>query len=314
METKRDFLKKLGMLTVGGMVAGTMSPAMASESKNNALAPKKSVGLQLYSLGKELTDDVPNGLKKVVEVGYSTAECAGYREGKMYNYEMAEFSKIAKDAGLNITGTHVNPPVRKYTKENMGEIADFWKKTVEDHLKIGVKSIVQPGMPEIETPEDVAIVCEVFNKAGEIAKAANLRWGYHNHNGEFQKRIVKEEDKGKPTNRWAPAGDIAYDLMLKGTDPKLVFFEMDVYWTVMGQQDPLEYFAKYAGRFPILHIKDRSVLGKSGMMNFENIFTAAYKNGLDEYYVEIEGIRDGMTQFEGVKGCFDYLNNSKFVK
>jgi hypothetical protein len=50
------------------------------------------------------------------------------------------------------------------------------------------------------------------------------------------------------------------------------------------------------------------------MMNFENIFNAAYKNGLDEFYVEIEGIKDGMTQFEGVKGCFDYLNNAKFVK
>jgi len=314
METKRDFLKKLGLITVGGMIGGSMSPALASETKSNLFAPKKSVGLQLYSLGKELTDDLASGLKKVAQIGYSTAEAAGYREGKIYGQEMGEFSKMAGDAGLKITGTHVNPPMRKYTKENMGEIADFWKKTVEDHLKVGVKTIVQPGMPEMETPEDVAIICEVFNKAGEIAKSANLRWGYHNHNGEFQKRIVKEEDKGKTNNRWAPAGDIAYDLMLAGTDPKLVFFEMDVYWTVMGQQDPLEYFAKYAGRFPILHIKDRLVLGKSGMMNFENIFNAAYKNGLDEYYVEIEGIRDGMTQFEGVKQCFDYLNNAQFVK
>lgn len=314
METKRDFLKKLGLITVGGMVGGTMSKAMASETSSNLAAAKKSIGLQLYSLGKELTDDIPNGLKKVAKIGYSTAEAAGYREGKIYNLEMSEFKKMADDAGLKITGTHVNPTVRKYTKENMGEIADFWKKTVEDHLKVGVKSIVQPGMPSVETHDDVAIVCEVFNKAGEIAKSANLRWGYHNHNGEFQQRIVKEEDKDKNSNPWAPKGDIVYDLFLKGTDPKLVFFEMDVYWTVMGQQDPLEYFEKYAGRFPILHIKDRLVLGKSGMMNFENIFNAAYKNGLDEYYVEIEGIRNGMTQFEGVKQCFDYLNNAPFVK
>ena len=314
METKREFLKKLGLLTVGGVVAGSMAPVMAADSKSNLFAPKKSVGLQLYSLGRELTDDLANGLKRVVQIGYSTAEAAGYREGKIYDQEMSDFRKMADDAGLKITGTHVNPPMRKYTKENMGEIADFWKKTVEDHLKVGVKTIVQPGMPEMETPDDVAIVCEVFNKAGEIAKSANLRWGYHNHNGEFQKRIVKEEDKAKTNNRRGPIGEIAYDLMLQGTDPKLVFFEMDVYWTVMGQQDPLEYFAKYPGRFPILHIKDRLVLGKSGMMNFENIFNEAYKNGLDEYYVEIEGIRDGMSQFEGVKQCFDYLNNAKFVK
>ncbi len=312
METKREFLKKLGLLTVGGMVGGVISPATASETKSNLFAPKKSIGLQTYSLGKELTEDVPGGLKKVAQIGYSTIEPAGYRERKMYGFEMTEFRKIAEDAGLKVTGSHVNPPVRKYSGENKNEIADFWKAAVEDHVKCGVKTIVQPGMPTIDNHDDAAMVCEVFNQAGEIAKSAGIRWGYHNHSGEF-KRIVKEGSAGSGQQR-GPAGDVVYDLMLNGTDSKLVFFEMDVYWTVMGQNDPLEYFAKYAGRFPVLHIKDRSILGKSGMMNFENIFTAAYKNGLDEFYVELEGIREGMTQFEGVKHCFDYLNNAPFVK
>ncbi|MCG6190367.1 sugar phosphate isomerase/epimerase family protein [Maribellus maritimus] len=313
METKREFLKKLGLLTVGGVVGGAMAPATASNSRSNLFAPKKVVGLQLYSLGRELTEDVPNGLKRVVKIGYSRAEAASYRERKMYGYDVPEFKKVANDAGLKITGSHVNPPVRKYTRDNMGEIADFWKTTVEDHAKLGVNTLVQPGMPQIENHDDAAIVCEVFNKAGEIAKDAGIRWGYHNHNHEFE-RVVKEEDKAKQTNRWMPVGDVIYDLMLEGTDPNLVFFEMDVYWTVMGQNDPLEYFEKYAGRFPVLHIKDRSVLGQSGMMNFKNIFTKAYENGLDEYFVELEGIRSGMTQFEGVKECFEYLNNAPFVK
>lgn len=311
METKREFLKKLGLLTVGGMVGGAMTPAVASNSKSNLFAPKKSIGLQLYSLGKELTDDVANGLKRVVKIGYSTAEMAGYRDRKMYGVEMSEIKKMADDAGLLLTGTHVNPPVRKYTKNNKDEIADFWKKTVEDHVKCGVKTIVQPGMPQMETPDDVAFVAEVFNNAGEITKDANIRWGYHNHSHEFQ-RVTNPGER--QTNSRRPAGKIIYDLMLEGTDPNLVFFEMDVYWTVMGQQDPLEYFEKYAGRFPVLHIKDRSILGKSGMMNFENIFNMAYKNGLDEYYVELENIRENITQFEGVKQCFDYLNKAKFVK
>ena len=311
METKRDFLKKLGLLTVGGVVAGSVNPLQAAAS--NAKAGGKSVGLQLYSLGRELSADVPAGLKKVAEIGYKTAELAGYGGGKFYNSEVADFKKIAADAGLKITGSHVNPPVRKYTAENKAEVAEFWKKTVDDHAKLGVITLVQPGMPTIDTHEDAAIVCEVFNKAGEIAKSAGIKWGYHNHSGEF-KRVVKPEDKEKASNQWSQSGDIVYDLLLNGTDPKLVFFEMDVYWTVMGQQDPLDYFEKYAGRFPVLHIKDRSVLGQSGMMNFENIFNRAYKNGLDEFYVEIEGIKTGMTQFEGVKQCFDYLNKAPFVK
>lgn len=311
METKREFLKKLGLLTVGGMVGGAITPAVASDSKSALFAPKKSIGLQLYSLGKELTDDVPNGLKKVAKIGYSTAEMAGYRDRKMYGLEMTEIKKMADDAGLKLTGTHVNPTVRKYTKANMGEIADFWKKAVEDHLKCNVTSIVQPGMPTIETTDDAAIVCEVFNSAGKIAKDAGIKWGYHNHSHEFDRVMNPGETQ---TNSRRPGGKVIYDLMLEGTDPNLVFFEMDVYWTVMGQNDPLEYFEKYAGRFPILHIKDRSILGKSGMMNFENIFNMAYKNGLDEFYVELENIRENITQFEGVKRCFDYLNKAPFVK
>lgn len=313
METKREFLKKLGLLTVGGMLGGSLKTAQAASSTSRLFPSQKSIGLQLYSLGRELTEDVPNGLKKVAEIGYATAEAAGYRERKIYGYDMAEFRKLADDAGLKVTGSHVNPPVRKYTKSNAGEIADFWKATVEDHAKLGVTSLVQPGMPTIENHDDAALVCEVFNKAGEIAEDAGILWGYHNHSGEFR-RVVNEKDKGKETNRRRPAGDIIYDLMLEGTDPKLVFFEMDVYWTVMGQNDPLEYFEKYPGRFPILHIKDRSILGESGMMNFENIFKKAYENGLDEFYVELENIRENITQFEGVKRCFDYLNNAPFVR
>jgi len=307
METKRDFLKKLGLLTVGGVVVGAVNPLQAAVSNTNAT--RKSIGLQLYSLGKEFSEDIPGGLIKVAKIGYKTAELAGYREGKFYGSEVGEFKKMAADAGLKITGSHVNPPVRKYTAENKGEIAEFWKKTVEAHAKLGVSTLVQPGMPSVESNDEAKLVCEVFNNAGESAKAAGIKWGYHNHSGEFQK-AVKDDDKGKR----GVQGDIIYDLMLNGTDPALVFFEMDVYWTVMGQQDPIDYFEKYAGRFPVLHIKDRSVLGQSGMMNFENIFNRAYKNGLDEFYVEIEGIKAGMTQFEGVKQCYDYLNKASFVK
>jgi len=111
-----------------------------------------------------------------------------------------------------------------------------------------------------------------------------------------------------------PFGDVIYDLMLAGTDQNLVFFEMDVYWTVMGQNDPLEYFEKYPNRIQVLHIKDRSVLGQSGMMNFENIFKKAYSTGISDYYVELEKVKTDMTQFEGVTQCFDYLNNAAFVR
>lgn len=311
METKREFLKKLGLLTAGGFIGGAMSPAIAAKSSVDAFASNKKMGLQIYSLGRELTKDVPNGMRKIAKIGYSTIELAGYQNRKMGEIEIADYRKMADDAGIKITGSHVNPPIRKYTKDNMGEIADFWKIAVEDHVKFGVTTLVQPGMPTINNHEDAAFVSEAFNKAGEIAKTANIKWGYHNHDREFM-RVVEGENT--PIGSRSRNGDVIYDLLLNGTDPKLVFFEMDVYWTVMGQNDPLEYFDKFPGRFPVLHIKDRSILGNSGMMNFKNIFTKAYENGLGEYYVELENMKEDITQFEGVKRCFDYLNNAEFVK
>jgi len=316
METKRDFLKKLSLLTVGGIAAASTASALDKNSPSSSAAAKKLIGLQIYSLGKELTDNVPAGMKKIAEIGYSTIELAGYGNRKMGQYEVTEYRKIVEESGLKITSSHVNPPERKYTKENVAGIAEFWKKAVEDHVKLGVSYLVQPGLPTIETHDDAKLVCEVYNSAGEIAKAAGIKWGYHNHNMEF-KRIMSDAEKAQtpsPSDFFRPKGDVIYDLLITGTDPNLVLFEMDVYWTVMGQADPIEYFDKYPTRFPLLHIKDRLVLGQSGMMNFENIFNKAFANGLSTYFVEIEKTKEGMTQFEGVKGCYDYLNNASFVK
>ena len=315
MESKRDFLKKISLLTAGGLMAGNFAPVIASAKTAPTIAGKKVIGLQIYSLMKELTENVPEGMKKIKEIGYSTIELAGYGNRKMGQYEVSEYRKIAEDAGLKITSAHVNPPERTYTKDNVAKISDWWKLAVEDHVKLGVGRLIQPGMPTIETHDDAKLVGEVFNNAGEIAKAAGIKWGYHNHNMEF-KRIAKPGETA-PTGPYAsfiPFGDVIYDLMMEATNPALVFFEMDVYWTVMGQMDPLEYFEKYPTRIQVLHIKDRSVLGQSGMMNFENIFKKAYSIGINEFYVEIEKIKSNMTQFEGVKGCFDYLNNASFVK
>lgn len=185
------------------------------------------------------------------------------------------------------------------------------EKTADDHAKLGVKYLVQPGQPRTRSVEEVAYVCDVFNEAGKIVKAAGIPFGYHNHDFEFAK--VVPGGTGAVFGRHNK-GEKIYDLFLKDTDPDLVFFEMDVYWTVIGQNDPVEYMKKYPDRIKLLHIKDRAILGQSGFMNFEMIFKQAYQIGVKEYYVELEGMPDGRTQFAGVKGCADYLLKAKFVK
>ena len=310
MINRRNFLKNASLLTLGGLVAGKASNAQAASPLASEMAAGKNVGLQIYSLGGELYKDVPGGLKNLKKMGYATLELAGYGDGKIGGVDMMEFKKMVDDAGLKILSSHVNPPVREYTKDNISQIKEFWKKTADDHAKLGVKYLVQPGQPSTRSVEETQYVCEVFNEAGKIIKDAGFPFGYHNHDFEFAKVLPggKEAKFGRYNK-----GEAVYDIFLKNTDPSLVFFEMDVYWTVMGQNDPVEYLKNYPDRIKLLHIKDRSILGQSGMMNFDTIFKQFYANGNKDYFVELEGMKGG-TQFEGVKGCANYLLKAPFVK
>lgn len=317
MQNRRSFIKNVSLFSLGGILMGKSDLANASIMSKFSTSAGKKFGLQIYSLGKELYENLPEGLQRISRMGYSTLELAGYRDGKINNIEMGEFRKMTDDAGLKIISSHMNPPVREYNSSNKGAIVDFWKKAADDHAKIGVRYIVQPGQPVTRSTEEVSIVCEVFNEAGRIAKANGLIFGYHNHDMEFSRVVPggKEMVFGRRAfGRDMPKGtEVIYDGLLRQTDPDLVIFELDVYWTVIGQNDPLEYMKKYPERIRLLHIKDKEVLGQSGMMNFEQIFVQAYKNRIEDYFVELEGISSG-TQFEGVKGCADYLLKAPFVK
>lgn len=309
MSNRREFIKKASLFGATGLLAGGIDVAHAETLKTATVTAKKRIGLQTYSLGDELFKNVPEGMKKLKTYGYMTLELAGYGNGKIRNIGMAEFKKMANDAGLEIISSHVNPPIWEYKKDNLNKISEFWKKAADDHAAIGCKYLIQPGQPATRSTEEVAFVGEVFNEAGRISKAAGLLFGYHNHDMEFAH--VKPGGTASEFGRHFK-GDIIYDLMIKNTDPSLVLFEMDVYWAVMGQQDPVEYLKKYPDRIRVLHIKDRAVLGQSGLMNFEQIFKQAYANGLKDYFVELEGMRGG-TQFEGVKDCCTYLKKASFV-
>lgn len=318
MSNRRSFLKNASFLAVSGLMAGKTEYTNASTVRKQSYSTnEKKLGLQIYSLGKELYEDVPTGLKRIKQMGYSTLELAGYKDGKINGIEISNFKKMVDDNGLKIISTHVNPPVRDYMVSNKKIISDFWKKAADDHASIGVSYLIQPGQPSTRNTEEVSFVCEIFNEAGKIAKSAGLVFGYHNHEMEFSRVFPgsKEMVFGRRAfQNNSPEGvEVIYNAFLKRTDPSLVIFELDVYWAVMGQVDPLAYLKKYPDRIRLLHIKDRGILGESGMMNFENIFKQAYINGIRDYFVELENVPSG-TQFAGVKKCADYLLQAPYVK
>ena len=323
MTNRREFLKNTSLVAATGVLAAT-SVSAATVSELSKINVSKNFGLQIYSLGQELAPDIPGGLKRVREMGYSSIELAFYdiAGGTVANMRMADFKKHADDAGLKIQSSHVGLPIRgAWTRENFEQAKDSWKTACAQNVSMGSKYIIHPGDPPARNSEELANVCEVLNEAGKVAREAGLTFAFHNHQNEYR-RVVPGGTERLPFGQTGSAGrgqpppegtKMVYDGMIEGTDPSLVQFELDVYWCVIGQQDPVEYMNRYPNRIRLLNIKDRQILGQSGMMNFQKIFETAYSYGVDNFFVELEGYRTG-TQFEGVKGCAHYLLSSRFVR
>ncbi|MDR1372674.1 MAG: sugar phosphate isomerase/epimerase [Dysgonamonadaceae bacterium] len=262
---------------------------------------QKNIGLQLYSLRSNIEKiGIDSVIKITGETGYKYIESASYQpnEGTVYGIAPEEFKAKCEAAGLTPLSCHVV----KNLDEEYSAVMAWWDKCIDVHQRAGMSIIVQPVMETPETVERAAEYAKYFNEVGEKCNAAGLKFGYHNHAYEFEKRY--EQPDGKQIT--------LYEYLIQNTDADKVFFEMDVYWTVIGRRSPVEFFKKYPGRFHILHIKDEMTLGESGMVGFDAIFNNAETAGTKYLIVEVE--RYDCPPTESCKKSLDYLNRADFVK
>jgi sugar phosphate isomerase/epimerase len=262
-------------------------------------APKKGkeVGLQLYSLRDVINKDVKGTIEKVGAMGYKIVEAAAYNDGKFYGMEPAAFKALCDANGLNFFSSHCGQAVPD--QAGWDACMAWWDKAIAAHKAAGVKYIVQPFMDKVgyESLAGTKRYCDYFNAVGEKCNAAGIRFGYHNHSGEFK----------------TVEGQVIYDFMLKNTDPKKVMFEMDLYWITEGGKNPVDYFKAYPGRFELWHVKDlRELGGSDAKMDFKPIFDNAKTAGMKGYIVEVEEFNSN--PIDGVKQSLDFLQKADYVK
>ncbi len=258
--------------------------------------PHKNIGLQLYSIRDSIMRDVPGAIAKVARMGYTFCEPAGYGDGKFYGMEPADFKTLCEKNKLPVLSSHTGQALPD--SANWDKVMAWWDKCIDDHAAVGAKFLVQPfmGREAYQSLDTLKKYCDYFNLIGEKCNAKGIRFGYHNHDKELSTKLD---------------GQTIYDFMLANTDPSKVMFEMDLYWTVMGGANPVDYFAKYPGRFELWHIKDKAELGASGMMDFAKIWAAARQSGMQYGIVEVEEYN--YDEFTSCKKSIDYLNASDFV-
>jgi len=250
-----------------------MALFVASSAFSSEPGPKeKQLGIATYSV-KGLESDIEGSFKILQESGYTVMEISNYnaRDRKVAGYAPTEYADLAEKYGMDIISSHARA---KFDVTDVEGTLTAWGQVFDDHKVMGCKYVVFPMNRWANTVEQMKVECDLMNKIGEEANKRGIRFGYHNHNFEFE--LIPDSDQ------------MIEDFLIANTDADKVFFQMDVYWVTEGKQDPLAYLKKYPDRFEVLHIKDDYVIGESGRINFEAIFKQFYKNGYEDWFVEME--------------------------
>ncbi len=283
MNTRRDFLKT-SAFGVAGILAANPLLSLAANGKNKL----KNFGFISGIAGDAMKADWKDTLKKAAEFGFTEIE-----GGSNFASSPKEFLEYCKKVGIKAiaSGTSLEPLLKEPQK--------YFDQYNELKLKYAV--CYWPwltGGPF--NLDDCKKACESLNELGAKAKANGLQLLWHNHDKEFHAM-----EEGLP-----------FDYIMNHTDPKTVQCEMDIYWVKKGGADPLEMLKKYAGRIPVLHVKDMAegaaqdfICPGRGIIDFKSIFAEAKKQGIEHYFVERDNEPDGIGC---LKSSGEFLKNIRF--
>ena len=309
-ETRVADLSRRGLLAAGAAAFGAGLTGAAGAAQTPFFQSRKlPQGIQLYSLGPDLAKALDAQLATVAKIGFKSVELAGYL-GRTPAELRAAFDK----AGLVCHSAHIPPKGPNSFSGDLNKLAD-------ELNVIGVKSAIMPILYIPDrlgndlrqagvqmTADDWKWNADFLNQKAAVLKKAGIISGYHNHNFEF---APLKDAKGGDTN--------GMEILLKGTDPNLVTFEMDAGWVTAAGQDPFALLKAHPGRFTQMHVKDIKPSTKfnfelkqdptevgAGMIDWKKLLPAAYAEGVRGFYYEQEP-PFAHTRLESAKISYDYL-------
>ena len=269
---------------LGGAFGAAALTALAGAARAEAVLKTWPLGVQLFTVNKELDADLPGTLRALKAAGYQTVETAGF-----HGLTAQAFRGRVEDAGLVCRGAHVSLP----------DLMDDLDGHIADALALGVTWLVcsspkppQPlaagvdwvaGMIAAMTPDAWKFNAEQLARMAPKVKQAGLRFGYHNHPMEFRD--------------WG--GTCGYDILLAATAPDELRLEMDLGWVAVAGRDPAATMKAYASRIDLLHVKDmihdpampvgyRSVEVGQGIIDWPAVFAEARAIPIKGFFIEQE--------------------------
>ena len=313
--SRRGFLKQSGtVVAVASFSRALPGPFLLGEPLG------LPAGIQLFAVREPLMTDTPGTLKRLYEIGYREVEPAGF--GK---YTAEEFSVFVRDAGLHAPSAHM--PFNGTT--DLGRIfsdchalgaqyatsSSLRQRSPNVPLKQPGQAVPSgnkaPQLPNLGS-DGFKRMAARMNELGAAAKAAGMQYCYHNGSLEFER---------------LPDGRFGYDLLLRESDPDLVFFEADCGWIVACGGDLEEYFKSYPKRFRLLHVKDFKPIAHpqasmidgerpegtefgAGYLDHKAIFAAARSASIEHVFEEQEQPYT-RPQLESAEISYRYLHSLK---
>ena len=293
--SRRRFLVNSGRVGAAALASAWLPHRAAA----NPLG--RPVGIQLYTVNQAMQADPAGTLRHLRDIGFGEVESAGFG-----SLSAKQFRQLLDDAGLACPSAHLT-----FDIDNLGAAFDDAHALGAQYAASGSLRPAATGPRPPMSLDEAKRIAELANRIGEAARRAGLQYAYHNHDAEFA-------DQG--------GGVIAYDGLLRETDPELVKFEIDCGWMIFVGRNPIDYFKKHPGRFPMIHVKDflaahdtevaagrpaempGAELGR-GRIDYRPIFAAAKKAGLKHYFVEQEGPFSRMTQLQAARVDYQYLHS-----
>ena len=263
-------------------------------------------GVQLYVLRSMLAKDFDGTLKQVAAIGIKHVEFAGF-----YNRTAKDVKASLSNAGLTASGAHCLRAAM--SDDEVSRTTDFCHEVGMPYMIAAVPSI-KPGAGTSASGnpfehiglEDWRWSAERFNVIGARVKSAGMRFAYHNHNIEAQKY----------------GNIVAFDEVLRLTDPAVVGIEFDTGNFMAGGGDPYPYLEKYPHRFELAHVKEwvtpftptftsnfpkYADFGK-GSTDWKRHLDALHKAGVKKIFIEQDGTPTG-DELGAVRQAYQFLIN-----
>ena len=272
-------------------------PSFASSSK---LPYMDQIGIQLYTLRKEINKDLKGTIQAVAKAGYKQVEPYGFPSP-----QSIQMIKEARKCGMKVNSSHFD--WNSVLHPEYKGVLPF-KEILSLAGKHKLSHLVVPYLAEGDRMDldGYKIVSESLNQAAELSSTANIQLAYHNHAFEF-----KPMEKGKT----------GYNIFVENFSSKMAF-EMDVFWVKLGGVNPISMIKSLKGRISQLHLKDlkkESIIpnfGKvkpdafdeigDGMINMEPIMKIAKKTGIKHCHVEQDQSSNPMAS---IKKSIEFLKS-----